>query len=42
MGVAEGALGARGSWLVSARRSFLDAVFHDETARWSRATPTCW
>jgi hypothetical protein len=32
MGVAEGAIGASGSWLVSARRSLLEMVFRDETA----------
>ena len=32
MGVAEGALGASGAWIVSARRSLLEAVFRDETA----------
>ncbi len=31
MGAAEGSLGVGGSWLVSARRSLLDAVFHEET-----------
>jgi len=32
MGVAEGSLGGGGSWLVSARRSLLEAVFHEENA----------
>jgi len=30
MGIAEGALGPRGSWLVSGRRSFLEAVFQEQ------------
>jgi hypothetical protein len=33
MGIAEGPAGPSGSWLVSARRSFLEAVFHDESAQ---------
>jgi hypothetical protein len=37
MGVAEGSLGGGGSWLVSARRSLLEAVFHEQDAE---AVPT--
>jgi hypothetical protein len=37
MGVAEGSLVGGGAWLVSARRSLLEAVFHEENAE---AVPT--
>ena len=37
MGIVEGAAGPRGSWLVSARRSFLEAVIHDQAGE---AIPT--
>ena len=37
MGVAEGATGESGSWLVSARRSLLEVVFHEQS---SEAVPT--
>jgi hypothetical protein len=37
IGVAEGSLGGGGAWLVSARRSLLEAVFHEEN---SEAVPT--